>query len=98
MVSATRADALVLVELLVVEHLLAAGTLRPQVGRMRLATTTEWQLDRHQVRTLRQANTAAPAMDMPDAMAAPPISKLRSGSRGTGSVRGITAMDTIWPI
>ncbi len=32
--AAARADALVLVELLVVEHLLAIGTARPQVGRV----------------------------------------------------------------
>ena len=50
MVAAARADALVLVELLVVEHLLTVRTLRPQVRRVRLAATAEGQLDGHQLR------------------------------------------------
>ena len=79
MVAAARADALVLLELLVVEHLPAVGTARPQVRRVRLAATAEGQLDRHRQPRLElgprggrsQASIAAPAIDTPPAIAPP---------------------------
>src|SRR4051812_3343462 len=73
----TRADALVLVQRLVVEHLLAVGTARPQICRVLLASTAEWQLDRHQPCLRRHANIAAAPIETPDA-SAPPISRRRS--------------------
>ena len=49
--AALVANALVLFERLVVEHLLAIGALRPQVGWVLLALLAEGQLDRHQAGT-----------------------------------------------
>src|SRR3954454_12222386 len=81
MVAATRAHSLALVECLVVEHLLAVGTTRPQVRRVLLAPAAEGQLDRHQPCLRRQASIAAAPIETPDA-SAPPISRRRSSAPG----------------
>ena len=95
-VAAPRADAQVLLELLVVEHLAAAGTLRPQVGRVGVAAWTEGQPDGHQMsrslaRHPRQTTRAAPAMDIasdtPEAMA-PPARRPRRRARPAGTTAG----------
>ena len=70
----------VLLELLVVEHLVAPGAPRPEVGREVAASRAERKLDRHQAavsgRDLRRHATqaAAPASDTPEAIA-PPTSR-----------------------
>ena len=83
MMAAAWADAVALVEGLVVEHLLAVGALGPEILGVLLIATRERKLDRHQVCLRRQASIAAAPIDSPDA-SAPPMSNLRS--TGTASV------------
>ena len=99
MVAATRADALVLVERACCRASPGSRALRPEVR-----WDAAWRrppkgslIGISRAHPTPRQDSAGP-IDMPDARAAPPISKRRSGTRGTGSVRGMTAIDTTWRI